>query len=384
MKYIGFFKDVLNNEIQINKIGLTIRRLNEDEKKELSNYFNNYFFSQKAKHAINRYYNEFVKNNEKGGNNDIRKKYVLSKHFNSLDKNQIDAITFFTQVILEKNGKFNKNTFNRINNKLVIFEIDCEILNDFIDPSFFKSSIEYIILLSHIISGISLCKIVFLKKYEDFLEGKHQMLFWYNTLNDDFDSYPALYLPEFCAKTMVEGPSFIAKGKNICQISEIGTLLQKSDRISIRNFFIILDMIFQENLSVENKIVNRTSIIERILMNKDDDKNDKFILKMGIVIQEIIPQEYLRLKLLKDQLDFCYKIRSCIVHGNEDKLMSFFSKLNTTTDGSYNEQMENCKTTIEKRKFLLKQTSELLWMYVVVLVVYWTKNYDKIRFLKEN
>lgn len=80
----------------------------------------------------------------------------------------------------------------------------------------------------------------------------------------------------------------------------------------------MIDNILEDNVLVENSIVNKVSFLERLLISKEENKTEAFVLKVGILCNKLfdISNEHLS-KRLKE----IYNIRSMLVHGDGNKII---------------------------------------------------------------
>ena len=382
MKYILFCQKTLIKEITMDGLGIKIRKMNDNEFSEISSIFNDLFFSRKAKNSIYRYYNEYKLNKDKNINKDIRNKYLLSKHADNLTEDQINANIIYSNHVIGENIKFDKNVFNNLMMKSVIFEIDENIFEDYMDSKFISSFICNLINLGKMINNIGFKSNVNIYDYSNLLSEKSDLLINFIVASQNISNLTSLYFEERSTLETIKSLEYMNDDHTFCIFDGIKNFINSSSKEEIRSLITIMDIIFQKSTSLENEIVNYTSIIERILMNEEDEKANKFILKMGIVTQETCKVS--DIKKLKKQLEFCYKVRSCIVHGNEGKLMGYYSKLDTILEGEELNKMQSLTTTRERRKYLLETTYIHLRFFIKQLMIYWIKNYQKVAFMKEN
>lgn len=100
-------------------------------------------------------------------------------------------------------------------------------------------------------------------------------------------------------------------------------LLNTKDIHFVMSFLTSISFLNNSNTVVENDILNKVSLIERLIVKENSEKiNEQFVLKVGTICFD----GPINSKYLSGMLKSIYEIRSIIVHGN-DKL--FFEKIDS-------------------------------------------------------
>lgn len=136
---------------------------------------------------------------------------------------------------------------------------------------------------------------------------------------DDYKNTKVYYsiLKEFKDYEHVLDNDYNDNNIDITYLDKIAVALNNKDiNFNISFFFIIENLIFN-NTSLESKIVNLVSVIEKLLIKKGENKQQSFVLKVGILIKKNMPWSN---KKISDVLKTIYETRSLIVHGEEDKI----------------------------------------------------------------
>ena len=299
-----FFKKGLNSHIVIDKLGITFRPLTMEEKDNEILMFDNYFFNGRSKNRIKRHIER------KNITNDLLKTYAYMKKHKKTEETDEEIYADIVYSDLEKVNKvFNKSYIKKQLKKIVIVEIS-DVLNDFVSDN----------LKAFIVSRI-------LKTLLYSMEGND-----YNTINNlsIYSDVNTILQDDFGSKILftinysesVES-FFDEVDLNEQHLNKLNLFLNKLSKERIRDFLLVVDSLFSNNLSSDNKILNFMSILERILVKYDKDINydvgKQLFLKFGMCIHDC-KKEVSNFDL-KD-IKYCYDVRSCIIHGNDIELLN--------------------------------------------------------------
>lgn len=268
---------------------------------------------------------------------------------------------------------FNKSVLNRQLNKIAIIEYS-EATNDYIE-----NGLEYI-LISHIIKSILLKKgnISLIDLRNALISSDKFDIFSDELLNsvDSIFNYINKSCPQILEVVDLKEEDFNSFEKFINTLT--------NDRI--RDFILIAECIFTKETSNSNSLLNYISCLERLLVKYEKDNNydivKQVVLKFGLCISDnsdagIDIQE--KIKYIK----YCYQIRSCIIHGNENDLLQAPMKFLKMTKDDIIQIMGEDKTY--KTRFLnIWLANSFLENNIGIVIKEWIDNPKRIEFLKNN
>lgn len=371
---IKMFNIIVNFElkktIKIKKIGLTFRKLTSNEKNKIKEQIDNVY--NKNKEMINQAVENYSQDED----------LKLSMNLLSYDETTRGIIIFC--FLLIKNG-FNINSKQRISrilNKMIIISYDLKIMEEYID----RESINKII--SNLLSlyGIYSKDIELNNKVRD----DYSYILSNNILNvDEKDYFINLILDLLVFYKSKDGM------RKIVELSEeyllqLKTFIEKLDKDEIRRFFTALDMMYSKPNLLQNSIVNNIMIAESILISDDRDIKRSYVLKAGILLNSYINKNYYKNtkqtnKFTKNCLEYAYEIRSCIVHGNQEKILNIANTY-CQKNKYINELIKNCKDekyNTRKAKALAVADS-ISFLAVRAILKCWLEKPYIINYLKEN
>lgn len=349
----------LKQSIEIEKIGITISPLGEEEKNNIISRMDTLFFSPKAKRKILKYINL------EGARTVNRKEFY--DFFDTMD--EIERKVCYMCEKAKRNGcQYNKRNFNKVINNMV--KIECsDNFKNYINQKY----VEYF--LNNIFKFLLYIKEKkTLENSTDFFVSKHI---------EDCDTVDVISLAFKFFNSSPENEIYYP----IVELRYEDFYLFKNfiNRLSvdrIRDFIIITESLFNSHNVIENKIVSSVSILERLLIKHDTnyDIGKQFSLKIGLLLKEHHkPFEEEDVK----KLTYCYAIRSCIVHGDDKSIVNFpkkYLKINeeeldklVIAEGHYNKR--------DRAVFLC---SFFLEIYMKTPLQQWFYDTEKIEFLKNN
>lgn len=291
-------KEKLNKIIQIKKLGIQFRAITENEINKLVNLFKDDIANSGLMKMID-YYIKNIENDkvefddEKQVNNFKNFKNKL----NSLDKDLRDCYwTLLNKKIEGKN--FSKPRVRKLISKLNVIEVDEKIFSEIY-------SIDYAHYFLSRLTGLTF----FLNSEELFPNKDNSTQF---LLNENDISV---------SKSSVIGNLFLEE--NYMEINvdykyldKIANLLNNKDIYFNFHLLSIIDTLFS-NTSLENDIINRVGIIERLIIKENSNIEKQFILKTGIILKK---GKFQNISDISNILKTIYNVRSYLVHGNEKLL----------------------------------------------------------------
>ena len=153
-------------------------------------------------------------------------------------------------------------------------------------------------------------------------------------------------------------------------------------RERIRDFNIVLDYIFSNNTSLDSLLLGYISAIERILAcnEKSYDIGKQLTLKFGLCINDNISTD---LNEHIKNIKYCYEIRSCIIHGNDNDMFDA-PKRHLGINMDYVKKFAKSDKHYKRRSTIIFFAIYYLEENMKVLFKEWIDNPSKIEFLKKN
>lgn len=298
MKYV-FTEGTTDFDVEISKLGLTIRRLNVCEK----NIF------------IKRY--QEVYNLKKDFNNCIRVYDTDHSKFRSFraeleQKDNIIDFLFHEWRFHENKPIFHKS-IDSLLDKIMIIDINEEKLKKYIEPEDFSIFIRQFIGLSYIYDEEKYPdknhdrKLFISKRYNFTAEEEIIAKYLYNDFN-------------FSSANLFVSSKYLNKH---CEIMH--NFFSNLNADDIFRFIEIIEMYNMINGFKPNLLINNILIIESLIAKDDKELAKEFVHKTALFL--INGNQDYKLKDCISILDYLYNVRSDIVHGNTPKLFNDFSKL---------------------------------------------------------
>ncbi len=125
----------------------------------------------------------------------------------------------------------------------------------------------------------------------------------------------------------------------------------------------IIDSFFNES-SVENEIINKVSLIERLLVKENGNMENQFVLKVGIILKK---GAYKNVSDIDKVLKTIYSVRSYLVHGNEEKLYERLKEIGDTF-GKHNLTQDKYTNKLEVL-ITLETFSDLFLKEIVIFFI---------------
>ncbi len=351
-----FLKKQLKNPVKLQKMGILIRPLTLEEKNKLNAKYETAFFSKDAKN--------------------IFKEYEKSKKQKSLILNltdeQLKNCYIYEHLKLDQ-IPFNKSVLNRQLSKIAILEFNEEI-NNYIEngmESFLIANIIKSLLLKdkkenlNSLKGYVICSEKFDIFSDEMIEAVDSVL---NYINKN--------CPEILKMVDLTEKDFLT----------FNNFLNSLNADRIRDFILVIENIFIKETSQSSELLNYISSIERMFVKYDKNNNydigKQIGLKFGLCISDNLAKSDDIQEKIKN-IKYCYEIRSCIIHGNEDELLKAPHKILKITKEEIINIMGGDRTY--KTRFLnIWLAHRFLENNIGIAIKEWIDNPKRIEFLKNN
>lgn len=293
-KVLFYVKNNLSTNIDLSKIGLYIRKLNDEEYNDLLNGFKKLLLANEDLELAKSYYK--LKNN--------KAKFTAE-----------EKIELFEEISNSKNEKiiiniyngFSKNVFDILTlsnvekelNNFLIAEIESEEFNKHFYENYIYDLIPKLINFSNYIASDD-------GNYEEY---GHSNIYKYNGTTNDENLFNALILMLINDKKGCISENVLHKLEN---------MFKMKDRDFNFSFIMMIDNILDDNVLVENSIINKVSFLERLLLSKEENKTEAFVLKVGILCNKLFD---ISNESLSKRLKEIYNIRSLLVHGDGNNII---------------------------------------------------------------
>lgn len=303
-------------DIIFEKIGIKLRNINQDEIKYIKYRIERLYCSKSQKNLLERYRKVEIIDKNNADIETLKEAIDIYKKINELDNEKKSAIFYLDKV----NGIIDKRSIKNILKNCLIIEVDRKRF----EKCFGNLNPEYVVFR--------------MIMFANYLTGECEMKKFYYTKLKNFNKYED-----------VINNSFYNEKINVNNLKRLSGLLNKRDINFNTNFIYIIENFLLNNMSLENKIVNMVSIIEKLLIKKYENKQESFILKVGILLNGCFGWNNEKIsKILKT----IYELRSLIVHGEEDKIYENKDKYADIFDYEKLKKIED-KISIRNNIFIL-------------------------------
>lgn len=299
-----------NDTISFEKLGITIRKLLKEEKKLIISRYSTLIATSEEIEYLKKY--EDIRDNRKKYSEDeitdiYRKVYEIDE--NHAMKN-FSLSYLYTSFFDDAYTMVTTENINTLTNNFFVVEIDEEVFCKHFDSRYIGVIFPKIINFSNYINS----RDGQYNKYEGTLLNFDRAI----DINEEKTQEFIFYFFTECERNT---------GLNEENLLKLSIMLNSRNSTFGFNFMMIIDTIFEDNVLIENKIVNIVSTIERLLISKDYKKQEMFVLKVGILCNDLF--EITNEKLSR-QLKEIYCIRSMIVHDDDNKIVDkidFYNQL---------------------------------------------------------
>ena len=274
----------LKSEVELKCFGIKIRNINKEEFEYIKEKIKSLYCSQKLKKLYEKYTR--AKETNKISNNIDELKEANETLTSILDLKADERRAFY--YLENNNGNIDLSKLGELK-KCIVAEVNEEKFKKCFGDLDKKSVILKILLFANYL------------KVDDYKNTKV-----YYSILKEFKDYEHILDNDYKDNNI-----------DITYLDKIAVALNNKDiNFNISFFFIIENLIFN-NMSLESKIVNLVSVIEKLLIKKGENKQQSFVLKVGILIKEYMAWSN---QEISDVLKTIYEIRSLIVHGEEEKI----------------------------------------------------------------
>lgn len=303
MEKILFYSstNLKSDTIVFEKLGITIRKLFKEEKEQIISSYSTLVANSTEIEYFKKF--EDIRNNRENYSEDE----ITDIYRNVSDIDDKHPMKNFSLLYLYNSfidDAYDKVTIENINTLVehfYIIEIDENLFCKYFDSRYIGVIFPKIINFSNYINS----KDGQYDKYEGTLLNFNRTI---NTNSEDFHEFIFYFFTECERSTKLNEDNLL----KLCN------MLNSRDTNFGFNFMMVIDNIFEDDVLIENRIVNIVSVLERLLISKEYQKQEMFVLKVGILCNKLF--EITNEKLSR-QLKEIYNIRSMIVHGNDDKIL---------------------------------------------------------------
>ena len=347
----------LENNIEIKKLGVIFRPITQEEALELFYFFRNNIANASMIENVN-FYMKRVKT-KKFDFTKEEDRICFEKYNAWLDNLPDDLRECYWHFVLKSPHK-NDFSRNKILNRLLKLNVV-----DIDEKVFIKIyPLDY--------SGYFMSRLTsfsyFMNSKELFVDSDKKP----NILisNDDL----ALDRPNIIANLFLKD-SYYKIDVDYNFLEKIAYLMNKKEIYFCFHLVSIIDALY-DNVSIENNIINKVSVIERLIINGNEGIEKQFILKSGIILKT---GKFKNIKDIEKQLKTIYNVRSYLVHGNEKLLFEQLKEIgdifgvNDLSKDKYNNKKE---VLISLEIFLSLFLKDILSVYIT--------NTDFCEYLKNN
>lgn len=351
----------LYKKIIIDKLGIIFRPLSIKEKQMILNQIDKVYI--KNKKIINEADKKYTKDDE------------LKLSFDLLKYDDLTRETIMFCFIGKKSG-FKFNSLKKINNildKMIIIETKNDVLSEFVEEDNIKKFISNILSLYDIYSS----NINFNNK----VRSDYSYILNDNILNPKEKNYNLNLIMTVLA-------SYENKMLKTTELSEeylldLKKFFSKLNKDEIRRFLNAIDLFYSNNIMIQNRVINNITLAESILVKEGEDIKANYILKAGLILKHYAAGGESINNFIRVYLNYCYDIRSAIVHGNEEKILGIFNTA-VQKNKHLKELAKDDTTTYNSKKLRALGLANMMSMLVNrAILKYWIENPFMISYLKK-
>ena len=351
----------LSKKISIDKLGIIFRPLNVKEKQMILNQIDNMY--TKNKKIINEVDKKYTKDDELELSMELLKYDDLTRE-----------LIMFCFLSKKKGFKFNSpKKINRILDNMVIIETKNDALCEFIKED---SIIKFI---SNILSFYDIYSSNI--KFNNKVRLDYSYILNDNILNPKEKDY---YINLIMTVLM----SYENKMMKTTELSEeylitLKSFISKLNKEEIRRFLNAIDLFYSNNIMIQNRIVNNITLAESILIKEGEDIKANYILKSGLILKQYTAGGETINSFIRVYLNYCYDIRSAIVHGNEEKILSIFNTA-IQKNKHIKDLAKGDQATYNNKKQRALGLANMMSMIVNrAILKYWIENPSIVSYLKK-
>lgn len=352
-KILFYLNTESKKEINLSKIGFKIRKLNTNEYKALLNEFVKIILEGKEL-ELAKNYNSFIKNTKKISNEEELN--LIENLSNSDNKDLI--LDFYSRIPPEL---FDFLTIDNIKNGL--YKIWVAEANEVeFNKNFHENYIDVLI-----------TKLIDFCNYINSNDGNYESYKIYNlyTYSGTKDKNLLTFL--FIILSTNQHTSLI----NIENLYKLEKMFKTKDKDFCFSFLVMIDTIFQYDNLLENSIINKVSFLERLLISKEEEKTNAFVLKIGILCNSLFD---ISNEDLSKRLKELYKIRSLLVHGDTSKIINNIDLYKRV----FSNKIEKKENKQETKHEILLAVDVILNMFLIRVLDKYLDNPNLCEYMKLN
>lgn len=352
----------LSKKIKIDKLGLIFRPLSAKEKQMLLNQIDNIYF--KNKKIINDADKKYSKDDE------LKFCFDLSNKYDDLTR---ESIMF---CFLSKKSGFQFNSKKKVENlldNLIIIDIDKSVLNDYIDEENIIKFISNILSLYDIYSS------------DININNKVRPDYSFILKDNILDPKEKDYNLNIMMAILMKLDNKMLKTTELSEeyIINLKKFITKLNKGEIRSFLNAIDLFYSNSIMMQNRLVNNITIAESILIKEGEDIKTNYVLKAGFILKYFSKGGETINTFIRDILNYCYDLRSAIVHGNEEKIMSIYNKA-IQKNKHMKDLLDDENLTYNSKKLKALGLANTMSMLVNrAIIKYWIDNPSMISYLKK-
>ena len=350
----------LSKKISIDKIGILFRPLSNKEKQMILNPIDKIY--TKNKKIINEADKKYTKEDE----------YKLSIDLLKYDDITRQSIMF---CFMNKKSGFKFNTPKKIHQileNMMIIEQKKEVLSEFIEEKNISKFISNILSLYDIYSSDI--------NFNNKVRTDYIFILNDNILNPKEKDYNLHLIHNVLM-------SYKNKMLKEAELSEeylisLNEFFSKLNKNEIRRFLNVIDLFYSDNIMIQNKVVNNITIAESVLIKEGEDIKSNYILKAGLILKKYTSKALYINDFIKVYLNYCYDIRSAVVHGNEEKILDIYDK--AIKKNKYIKKLsDEPSETYNNKKMKALGLANLMSIIVNrAIIKYWIENPSMIDYFK--
>ena len=350
----------LTKKINIEKLGITFRNFTKKEKNTILEFIDNIYLKNKKiiQDAIKKY--------------DIKDELKLSIDLLKYDKLSQEVIMF---CFMSKKRGFTLNSIRKIKkllDNMIIIDINKDILSEYLAEE------KYVIFISNILSlyDIYSSDIHFNKN----VKLDYSFILNRNILNKKDTDYELNLIINLIMSLDQKMAAMIELSEDylLC----LKKFFSKLNKNEIRRFLNVIDLFYSDNMMIQNKILNDVTLAESVLIKEGEDIKSNYILKSGLILKHYAKGGESINKFIRDFLNYCYDIRSAIVHGNEEKILEIYNKA-MQKNKSFKELARDIEESYNNKKMkALSLANTMCFIVNRAIIKYWLENPSIVSYLK--
>ena len=354
----------LKKKIELKKIGVTFRKLSIKEKERILKYIDDFFY--KKKNSILNFLNNY----------NFDEEYKLCHDLFECDDITRESVLMCFYAMKAGFNINSKKSIIEILNRSIVITYNTDVLCDFVE----EKQIEKVI--SNLLSLYDI--------YNDSIEINMKVRNDYSYIlkTNILDYGDKCYNQNLLTDIIFSYGKEKKLKKEVClsekYLLDLNIFFNSLSKEELRRFFLCLDLLYSSTNMIQSSILNKVTIIESILIGEGEMIEYNFILKAGMILKQYLNFRNRRVnQFIKESLEYSYKVRSAIVHGNEGKIIEIYNKLKQQKRNPLSELLKNeSEHYIEKKNEALYVSEALLLLVVRSVFKYWIEYPQHVNYLK--